>query len=616
MARRIEGDRGKGLTFDSFPDSDDYLMVTWIRSLWRPSGSDTNPYIGVNLEKIKGSQYLSSCLDTENWDRYSLDRKSIFTNIRLSDLPLLTVGSVWKKKELIHELSTKHYKYHSLLILPMEKIERKIILQPDFLKSSEWSGRPSPCLHTYGYINNNKVEVYIPCAELARFYWGTSTTFFRDLIVNGIDDFSWFLEKRKLPISEKKWFVYDRELNIWMDAEYADIDALSFSRIIGDDEARRQASLMHRSLEVAAVKREIYGKEIKNDFYLQTGFPFSTGTKLHVFGKVLNRQNGIPIIFVLRIAQCFHKLSFRKVRIKRILLEAQQSEKQSEHGYIPTKHHRMSQNPEREIITNLEAHYRSPLQKSVINLDPFPNFFNYTTLKVERQKVRTLETLTHNVYDVDKDHVSGGYGNSDNSLVGRYRKEIKVKKEECVKDKNNKHNEEPQEQREIEPYFDLLVNAFNLLFSMDKSLKQWSVLVVENDKVEKSNKTRLTKFPVDEYGHKYAWTNMHNRREPRQCLWIECKWENYFLYFCEWERRKDNFAIYFLIWNGGERAFGSNLYNIMKKWAMKQQYRQANGLNDLGWYRWSIPHFHKKENENEYNLADKIKVTIQKVLKI
>jgi hypothetical protein len=271
---------------DFLPDTDETLMVTWIGNLYSDKSNNLN--IVLRLHSI-AEDHMKDRLDPQYWGK----SETTYIDVPISALPGISLGSVWRKRQLVSELNPSVIKADRIIIpaSPNGNLREMVTVEKE-LNAWEWNRggfSDTPCVKTLGIVNKKRMPILIPASEIARFYWGIlSSRFFRDICIYGIDSergINWALESQD-RIQGAGYIIEpsSNELRLWLHNDYNDGAAYMIARILGCSEARKQAAMLHRQRQVAKVK-------YRDNVFLGCSFPFTDGTKIRVFGKKIKRKD-------------------------------------------------------------------------------------------------------------------------------------------------------------------------------------------------------------------------------------------------------------------------------------------------------------------------------------
>lgn len=285
----------------------DYLRIEWHGLIREDPDVETERLVEIWLSPV---EYV----DRGNFQGYSKVEKASLESVvvRVGQLPVMIVGSVWKEGKLLPE----RFNYGQ----PWKLKINTSISDEDFKRAGDQDDGEYlipfdkyfyPIKRGYSYclkftaedIYNREIDVLIPSMELIRFYFCTSSKistalFSGDLVLN-LDSYinvekSGYDGKDKLVISRRR-----------------DMDDQDM-RVIGRTIADNQAALTLKSIYDSLIKNWYQYNRVNP----KAGFPFEGDTNLNVRAVKLNNGGDDKArLLVLSIESCSAKLPFSEMII-------------------------------------------------------------------------------------------------------------------------------------------------------------------------------------------------------------------------------------------------------------------------------------------------------------
>ena len=147
-------------------------------------------------------------------------------------------------------------------------------------------------------ISLDNVDVIIPCAEILRFYFGSSSNLLKQIVRSHFNPFALWQE-----------FDFDKNtghLKIALAEGISGASAADIGRIIVDKTAFNAVSQVSKTLTASIANRE--------KAYIKMPFPFIGKSKLQVLGQWLHIDGQNDRFVVSQIESCSHRLPFLSLR--------------------------------------------------------------------------------------------------------------------------------------------------------------------------------------------------------------------------------------------------------------------------------------------------------------
>jgi hypothetical protein len=296
----------KPFTILAFPAGQMAWRIDWFGSVAFPDRMlrRKQPSIFVYLSQVPDQRFLndpSFLLDPKSTDATQNQRGCW---VSVGTLPLLQIGDIWQDQKL---LLRADYQLESFGDLQIDSTTTKLIkagLNPNekgfLLPLSEhpWHRRSTQSYCLEVALSDNK-RIIIPCVELIRFYFGSSSGLLTQLFLPP-------LTKNKL--CTRAYFDSAQErLTLELADKISGTSAADIGRLHRSSHAWRAALTIGTSL--------LRGKALGQEIHPQTFFPFEGKTDLVASGKWLSfagMPNSTFVVYSLR--SCSHPFPFKSLR--------------------------------------------------------------------------------------------------------------------------------------------------------------------------------------------------------------------------------------------------------------------------------------------------------------
>jgi hypothetical protein len=250
-----------------FPDDGRIWRVDWFGGVERNHMVPTEPKIQLIISPLlDGVTDYAASSAVNHEERHSI-------TVGVGQLPLITIGSLWRNRQCLVETAGKDKTFHNLTISPdtvrLVKSDTKVDGHPLILKRFHQigPGLAANCLAIKW--RDDPYGIIIPVAEIIRFYYANSTDLAKAIFAG---DFRHNLGSIVNP-AECAFNEREKRCLLKLRKEFADTDAWIIGRILNDQEAFAGAALVHDSLIKEAVQS-------KPRLYPETAFPFVGSTNL------------------------------------------------------------------------------------------------------------------------------------------------------------------------------------------------------------------------------------------------------------------------------------------------------------------------------------------------
>jgi len=288
-------------TFPSLTPDDRIWRIDWFGDCAYPAAVRrySQPSIKVVLSPLRGDVVdREALLLPEGTDL--LQSREIWAPI--SALPILSIGDLWQHGRRIDSPDYQVETFKQLSIIPATAsfVKAGLAIEEHFLLPL--AAHPWHRQHTQSYCVaialDERRRLLIPCIELIRFYFGSSSNLLQRLFTAPL---------RNEALWSSKHFNPDtRHLHLVLAHRLSGLSASDIGRIAASSYAWRAAAGIHSSCQKAAADRR--------PVYPYTGFPFEGCTELVVSGIWLPVGDLDNATFVaLRLRSCSHPFPFRSL---------------------------------------------------------------------------------------------------------------------------------------------------------------------------------------------------------------------------------------------------------------------------------------------------------------
>lgn len=287
--------------FLSMPSDGRIWRIDWFGECAYPGSVRryAQPSIKVAISPLRSSEgnsdhlLLSDCTELE-------EQREFWAPI--AALPMLAIGDLWQNGQLLTSPGYQTEAFIALTVTPETTIFVKAGLPLDERYLLPWSHHPWHRGHTNSYCVavalDKQRRLLVPCVELIRFYFGSSSVFLQRLFTGPFE-------------SEKFWTQQNfnastKHLHLTLAKGLSGLSAPDIGRIAQSKTAMRSAAGIYAScLRAIAENRLIYP---------YTSFPFQGTTDLVVSGRWLpfgEQENATFLVYRLR--SCSHPFPFRSL---------------------------------------------------------------------------------------------------------------------------------------------------------------------------------------------------------------------------------------------------------------------------------------------------------------
>lgn len=218
--------------------------------------------------------------------------------LSIGTLPMVSIGDIWQDGEKIAQPDYQQESFGVLIAHSSANIIKAgLPLDGQFLlplNEHPWHRGATQSYSVCVSMDDGK-RLIVPCMELIRFYFGTSSNVLHKLFTG--------LLREEMLWSEKSFDAATGHLHIKLANRISGASASDIGRIALSKEAWRSAAGIYASC-VAATSQ-------KRTAYPYTGFPFTGRTTLQVSGRWLSFAGEPDSTFVVyRLQSCSHRFPF------------------------------------------------------------------------------------------------------------------------------------------------------------------------------------------------------------------------------------------------------------------------------------------------------------------
>ncbi len=306
VSRNKSADNTNKLRISAFPDGANYWRIDWFGEIDYPDRSErgTQPSVLVYLSRVTDLSFTDNPAVLLSPHSTTLAKFQMRRWVSIGTLVLLKVGDIWHKKSLFlspdYELETfsrvNTSSSHIDLIKSGLNPNEEGFLIP--VSEHPWHLNATHSYCVMLQLENNK-RLIVPCLELIRFYFGSSSSLLTKLFLP--------------PLKKDDLFkdgVFDhrtRHLSLKLGDEISGSSAADIGRIFLDNQAWRAALKVGTSiLKAAGENQAIHPKGT---------FPFDGTTELQASGKWLSYGDTTNATFlVYKLISCGHQFPFRSIK--------------------------------------------------------------------------------------------------------------------------------------------------------------------------------------------------------------------------------------------------------------------------------------------------------------
>lgn len=339
----------------------------------------TQPSLLVHLSKVLDDRFHSDPSVLLSPDSTTPARFQRKVWISAGTLPLLRVGDIWRDGKLEARPDYQLERFADLLIdestVQLIKAGLNLDDQGFLLPLSEHPWHLN-CTHSYCVMVGlqDGRRMIIPCIELIRFYFGSSSELIKRLFLPPLQRQDLYLDSRFNPLTQR--------LVIDLAEKISGTSAADIGRMHLDPVAWRAA--LH--IGTSALRASVSGRTV----YPQGFFPFEGETSLIASGKWLSlgdRANSTFLVYQLR--SCSHPFPFRSLRYK---IHAAKSSTKSNATQPSCDEIRSSSNGREPQQTMVERDASNSLATKAIQVRAEPRFPDLENKPIWKSKALATES--------------------------------------------------------------------------------------------------------------------------------------------------------------------------------------------------------------------------------
>lgn len=391
----------------AFPKDENFWRVDWFGEVAFPNRllRRTQPSILVYLSRVLNSSFQENpALLLAPDSTFTARQRKVWISIGTS--PLLRIGDIWRNGQLV---ATPDYELEQFLELEINSqtavlvkaglnLEENGFLLPRTEHPWHMECTQSYCLMIE--LPQNR-RLIIPCMELIRFYFGSSSNLLTKLFLPPL--------VRETLYSKPHFDKASGRLSLQLAAGISGVSAADIGRLHMDPHAWRAAVHVGTSL----LKGSVSGQGA----YPQAYFPFEGLTDLIVSGKWLSFQDDPRATFIAySLRSCSHPFPFRSLRYdvkdRSPSLDRKKSGKQNEQGtHIVRKSAADSQN--QQLIETDASNKLAKQPRSVWGAARFPDLTLKTIWKNRVLSQPSTNMAFNNTRPTDIQHAAVGNPSSE-----------------------------------------------------------------------------------------------------------------------------------------------------------------------------------------------------------
>ena len=291
----------------AFPKDENFWRIDWFGEVAFPNRllRRTQPSILVHLSRVLNSSFQENpALLLDPASTFASRQRKVWVSVGTLPLPLLRVGDVWRNGQLAY---APDYELEPFLDLEINSqtaglvkaglnLEDKGFLLPRTEHPWHMECTQSYCLMVE--LPQNR-RLIIPCMELIRFYFGSSSNLLTKLFLPPLARDTLYCK----PHFDKS----SGRLSLQLNAGISGVSAADIGRMHMDSHAWRTAVHVGASL----LKGSVSGQGA----YPQSCFPFEGQTSVIASGKWLSFQDDPRATFIVySLRSCSHPFPFRSLR--------------------------------------------------------------------------------------------------------------------------------------------------------------------------------------------------------------------------------------------------------------------------------------------------------------
>ncbi len=294
-----------------FPSDGRYWRVDAFGAVMRNPNIPTEPYLQIVLSSFKASHLSFSDEQLASFDQFIVSDEKKTIRIVIGQLPMISIGSIWKDGICQPIAAGESFKYQSLQISEKSTdcIPASYKLHGQYLipYNTHRFGQAGAAGNLLAIENNgDPYGILIPMMELIRFYYAVSTKIAHAIFTGALKhDLDSIINSARTGYLE-----HEDRFQVGLRKHITDEESWVLARIIQSSEAWNACSTIHDDL---------MRQTINNDFaHIKTNFPFTGITNLTVRRKrIKSIGDEIWRDLVLSIQYCDGPFPFKHLTIVR-----------------------------------------------------------------------------------------------------------------------------------------------------------------------------------------------------------------------------------------------------------------------------------------------------------
>lgn len=301
-----QGALNEPLYIAALPNDDAFWRIDWFGEVAYPDRYTRrkHPSVLVYLSKVTEHSFRADPAVLQNPNSTAPAKSQTRIWVSVGTLVILRIGDIWHRQTLFMSPDYARETFKKLSVGRTTTDFIKAGLNPDragFLIPISEHPWHMNATHSYCLMVNlpDGRRLIIPCVELIRFYFGSSSTLLRQI-------FSTQLKRQNL-FSEDRYDHRSGLLTFKLCRGMSGRSASDIGRIRMDPVAWRAAAMVSTSM--------LKAKSTGEPAFIQSFFPFEGTTFLNVSGKWLSHQGEADQTFlVYGINSCSHAFPFKSLR--------------------------------------------------------------------------------------------------------------------------------------------------------------------------------------------------------------------------------------------------------------------------------------------------------------
>lgn len=500
----------------------------------------------------------------QNFDPEEKINKAVSETVEIGigNFPFLYVGSIWKNKTLVNpvEKSTPKVDVIKATIDAPYTLNFSLMksLIPPHYKIRIPFHEETNCVTAECKKNNYKI--YIPCSEILRFYFATSTSLTRHLVNGNVekDCLDKLIMMNDPNTKCPRTFTNGNALTVTLRKGLLDSDAWTVSRIFGEARARQEARAFYSNL---------WSKEQQpfDGGHCTIGFPFIGESNIEAEGMWIKKGHRNDFL-VSRLLKCSYPLPYYPVYVDRETgvksLKGANGGEISKWPHVDQKVSRKRWGDDDDIIDDDEKSDKRFVRDQFTSLENRFSFLKGKKLQKITREYANTESINRNKVATEIAGITTEDGDYSGASEGRLGTNLAVLQ---GNEKPPESEEERARKEAINSFFQMILEALQQLAETEEL--SWAVIDIENDAL--SSQVCLTPLWREKGMKRVSWIYLLDG-SLRNLMWVQVKVKEKYYYLAELQRKENDhyFAMYVLGF-GGKKVEFQELKMVMKKWILK-----------------------------------------------